>query len=512
MRIVIVEDEKKVREGMAAMIDSHTRHTVAAEAANGKDGLEIILKLRPDLVITDIRMPVLDGLEMIRALKEKNLSCHIIVLSGYSEFEYAKKAITYGVDEYLLKPLTASDIQNALRKVEDKMEQEILALKGTPESCLRDIIEGNTEPDLIELFEFQKNMKFLMAACYFGSMTKEYEDRVHEFFQYSKENFPDKHNGKENVSSNLHIYSFYQGNSRIYYALISGFDYLDEFEEEIYRKLVREYRGKSRHPLWACTHFSDSGKIYQCAEELKGYLDYGITAPGFPGWYTGHFAEECKWEQFKTPVQILQKIKSDICQEHMEEAGKNLDLLAEYLQGHSFRKEEIRQALIRCYFMVTGLLQDLDKKRFQKLQSYNLEHSLNQIMTWEEMKQNFGRIRDVLMQGSARRQDISNYIIVKVLNYIQEHYSEKIVLDEIAVQMGLTPEYLSTLFNREVKENFTVFLKKFRIDHAKRLLTGTDMKIYEVAQEVGYSDAKYFIKVFKEKEGISPGDYREMQH
>ena len=128
MRIVIVEDEKKVREGMAAMIASHTSHTVAAEAANGNDGLEKIIKLRPDLVITDIRMPVLDGLEMIRELRKKNLTCHIIVLSGYSEFEYAKKAITYGVDEYLLKPLTSSDIQHALYKIEEKMEQELLAL------------------------------------------------------------------------------------------------------------------------------------------------------------------------------------------------------------------------------------------------------------------------------------------------------------------------------------------------------------------------------------------------
>lgn len=501
MRIVIVEDEKKVREGMAAMIASHTSHTVAAEAANGNDGLEKIIKLRPDLVITDIRMPVLDGLEMIRELRKKNLTCHIIVLSGYSEFEYAKKAITYGVDEYLLKPLTSSDIQHALCKIEEKMEQELLALKGTPESCLRDIIEGSSEPDLMEIFGFEKNMKFLMTAGYLGSMSKEYEDRVQEFFQYSKVN-----------DLNLHISGCYQGNSRIFYALAGGFEHLEEYQEEIYRKLVREYQGKGRHPLWACIQFSDSGEISRCAEALKGYLDYGVTVCGFPGWYEEEYVKSCKWEPFKTPVKILSKIKSDICQEQMEEAGKNLDRFTEYLKEHSFRKEEVRQSMIRCYFMVSGLLQDLDKKRFQKLQSYNLEHTLNQILTWEEMKQNFGRIREVLVQGKARRQDISNYIIVKVLNYIQEHYREKIVLDEVAVQMGLTPEYLSTLFNREVKENFTVFLKKFRIDHAKRLLTGTDKKIYEVAQEVGYSDAKYFIKVFKEEEGISPGDYREMQH
>ena len=174
-------------------------------------------------------------------------------------------------------------------------------------------------------------------------------------------------------------------------------------------------------------------------------------------------------------------------------------------------KEEIRLSFLKNYFMILDLLLDLDKRRHQRLRNYNPERMLGEAMTWEELKGTYGNIREVLKQENTKRQDISNYIILKVIQYVRDHYKEKIVLEQVAEQMGVTPEYLSTLFNREVKENFSVFLKRFRISHAKRLLAGTQLKIYEVAQEVGYSDAKYFTRVFKEEEGISPGDYREMQ-
>ena len=102
-------------------------------------------------------------------------------------------------------------------------------------------------------------------------------------------------------------------------------------------------------------------------------------------------------------------------------------------------------------------------------------------------------------------------MILRAIDYIREHYQESVSLEEIAGTLDITPEYLSTLFNREMGENFSSFLKKFRISHAKRLLKETDKKIYEIASEVGYADPKYFNRVFKEVEGISPGDYRGLK-
>lgn len=106
------------------------------------------------------------------------------------------------------------------------------------------------------------------------------------------------------------------------------------------------------------------------------------------------------------------------------------------------------------------------------------------------------------------KEGISNYTINRTLEYIRIHYKEGISLEKTAEVLNITPEYLSMLFKREMGMNFSVFLKKFRISHAKRLLKTTDMKIYEVAQECGYSNSNYFTKVFKEVTGISPAEYR----
>ena len=124
MRILIVEDEIKIRRGLAGLIAKATDNEIVGEARNGREGLELILHTNPDLVITDVRMPEMDGLEMLQAMKERNLDVHCVILSGYSEFSYAKKAIGYGVDDYLLKPLAPEDILGLLKTIEEKREQE----------------------------------------------------------------------------------------------------------------------------------------------------------------------------------------------------------------------------------------------------------------------------------------------------------------------------------------------------------------------------------------------------
>ena len=123
MRIIIVEDEIKIREGMGKLIESLTDHIVLGEASDGEEGLDLVLRFKPDLVITDIRMPKMDGLEMIRRLYEQKIPVHAVILSGYSEFEYAKKAIQYGVDDYLLKPLAVDDVQDRIfhKRLDEKL-------------------------------------------------------------------------------------------------------------------------------------------------------------------------------------------------------------------------------------------------------------------------------------------------------------------------------------------------------------------------------------------------------
>ena len=155
-------------------------------------------------------------------------------------------------------------------------------------------------------------------------------------------------------------------------------------------------------------------------------------------------------------------------------------------------------------------IREIDGDAYSQLQSEDLITKCMEALTLREIEQTYRDGLAVLCNPQRNREDISNYTIKRAINYIREHYQEGISLEEVSGKLGITPEYLSTLFNREMGENFSAFLRKFRISHAKRLLKGTDMKVYEVAEAVGYTDSKYFARVFKDEIGISPVDYRQM--
>ena len=133
----------------------------------------------------------------------------------------------------------------------------------------------------------------------------------------------------------------------------------------------------------------------------------------------------------------------------------------------------------------------------------------DEMVTSGELEAVFRKAVEIIIESKDKKEDIRNYAIRRAINFIREHYNENISLDMLAERLEITPEYLSALFNKEVGINFSTFLKQFRISQAKRLLKGSDEKIYTIAQLVGYNDPKYFNRVFKDEVGMSPGDYRQ---
>ena len=164
MKIVVVEDEIRIREGICNLIHKmFSQHEIAGEAENGEEGLTLIRNLRPELVITDIRMESMDGLQMLTQLQAEGIKFKAIVLSAYSEFTYAQEAIKLGVNEYLLKPIVVSDFAQAIKSIERQMEEEKTdnpQILGDMENIMFGIIYGGMQPNE-ELYQFiQKNINF----------------------------------------------------------------------------------------------------------------------------------------------------------------------------------------------------------------------------------------------------------------------------------------------------------------------------------------------------------------
>lgn len=504
MRIVIVEDEIKIREGMGKLIESQTDHIVLSEAADGEEGLEMILRFKPDLVITDIRMPKMDGLEMIKELSDRKMPVHVVILTGYSEFEYAKRAIQYGVDDYLLKPLAADDVKEMLDKIEERIRKEQLT-NGTPELHIRNLILGGEK-------SLEKNLKILEDICgfpregeyelfegYIGSAAASYREEMEQSAEELKMRY-----------CGLRVNYIYMENLQKGYFVVQGDSAgIQAFEKSFYNRMILKYQNKEEKAIWTKKRFQRLEELKTVTLELDKRLSYGLVLKS-KGWLTVEDIKEYHPDPFEAPAEIYNRIRNALCQGDQEGLKKSGEDFLKYMQEGHFEAEDIRRAFVKSYYLIGDTLQEIDRSLYNHLKASNLLRNIEAAVTWHELENAYRDVIQVITGAKVKREDISNYIIKRAINYIREHYQEGLTQEEVSRELEITPEYLSTLFNREMGINFSTFLKQFRMSHAKRLLKGSDMKIYEVAKAAGYSDPKYFQRVFKEEVGVSPGEYRQM--
>ena len=510
MRILIVEDEVMIREGLAKLIKFHTGHTVIGEASNGQEGLNLAVRFKPQLVITDIRMPVMDGLQMIEKFHEMNLNIRAVILSGYSEFEYARKAIYYGVEDYLLKPLAAEDIVDVLERIEKKMEEEEQKNAGTPGQCIKELVYGGplTEEEdrrIRSICGFGMTSHYKLYLGYTGEAPIGYEEEIKEKWEQIKDQLP---------SITMHVASDKVRRQIICLAALpEGMDGEGDLvpcplRQAVERRIVRPYKQRSGRAVWAEVSAGRWEDIPAAARDAEALLKEAMPVTD-GGLLTRERMDRIQWKEFHFPADISMDIKNALCRGLPEDVGKSGELFIRYMEDGPYKEQEIRQAYLKAVYLLLDTIREIDGTAYTQMQNADLLSKCTEAVTLREMEQSYRDGLALLCSPRRMKEDISNYTIKRAINYIREHYKEGISLEEVAGRLGITPEYLSTLFNREMGENFSTFLRKFRISHAKRLLKGTDMKVYEIAEEVGYTDPKYFARVFKEELGISPGDYRQ---
>lgn len=499
MRVLIVEDEIRIRNGMANLIEHHTEHTVIGEAQNGQEGLEMALLYMPDLIITDIRMPVMDGLEMMRKLREQDGDWHFVILSGYSEFEYAKKAIQYGADDYLIKPLAPDDVMNLLDSIQQRIKKESLKKQEKPEHMLRNYLIEKEEIPVEKLQEtcgFKKNRGLQLVCAYVGNISQNDRNDCIDRMKRFQVSYPEEK-----------IYYFFMESTRELIVLVEETKW-EFLKNELEKKLLSR-KAKDKIWVWTTESMKNFTEFREKYEQLRKIYQYGLVLN------TGEVLDQEKAEQFISQDTVsFQKNKKAIhdafYQKDKKELGKEITIFLEEIDSVQMKPQEIREEYIQMMYFILNLTKENNSGIYEQILKLNPVQNIGNSVTRHEIKVIFSAISQILISNLDERQNISNYIILRAITYIRNHYQEGVSLEEVADSLDITPEYLSTLFNREMGENFTSFLKKFRMSHAKRLLRSTDKKISDIAFEVGYSDPKYFSRVFKTEEGISPGEYRTL--
>lgn len=500
MRILIVEDEIRIRKGLANLVEKHTEHTVVGQASNGQEGKEMALLYEPDLIITDIRMPVMDGLEMIKQLKEYGGEWRFVILSGYSEFEYAKRALQYGADDYLVKPLAPEDVMKLFDSVQERIKKERQKNQEKPEKILRNYLIEREDVSLEELkrvCDFRQKNELCLICAYVGNISKD-----------ARKNCIERIAGFQNKYKDERVVSFFTESTRELVILMDGKTstlLIKELEDKLLKR-----KENDKIWIWITTRVELGDNLRNKYEELKSMYEYALVLD------TDRILDEeeiNKWEEKKQDLspKYRMNVQNYFFKKDKENLEKEIKKFLNEMCHMQERPGKIKEQYIQMAYFLIGLAKEADSRIYNQVQDLNIIRNIGNSVTQKEIQELFLQIIVIFLNNMGEQNNVSNYVILRAIDYIRNHYQEGISLDAVAESLKITPEYLSTLFNREMGENFSAFLKKFRISHAKRLLRETDKKIYEIAEEVGYSDPKYFNRVFKEEEGISPGDFRTLK-
>lgn len=533
-RIMIVDDEEEIRLGIIKKIDWEANgFVVVGDAENGQDALEKAEKLQPDVIMTDIKMPFMDGLELGKKLVEIMPSTKIIVFSGCDDFEYAHKAIKINVIEYVLKPINSIELIEVLKRLKVQLDREydekrnleilykhyVESLPVIREQFLVGAIEGRiSENQWIEQSEklgIDFKAKYLSVALIHADGTLISKEETNNI-SIQKESALISISAKKIVDENMQNYCDFISFPYSDMVIVIG-----NFEEKedilLFIKGINEVC-KIYERIMGLTISAGVGYAYNNPSEIR--FSYRAAQS----------ALEYRFILGTGKAIYIDDVEPDnSIQLQFDEQEEQLMLNAIKISS----EEEIEMIIDKLFSKIEDLLLPFNKYRIylmeimtsllKLVQSYNLDISeifgenfncysyLDSFDSIHEAKKWFvTKAIKVNVYIKRERINSSMLLVEKAKQYIRENYSDyDLSVEKLCSKLHVSPTYFSTIFKRETEMNFVNFLTTVRLEQAVKLLNTTDDKTYIIADKVGYPEANYFSYVFKRKFGVSPSKYRK---
>lgn len=507
-KVLIVEDEKEKARGIAYLVEKYNPEcTPVLLAHDGREGYEKATEEQPDIILTDIRMPVMDGLEMIRALREVNFPAEFMVLSGYAEFSYAKKAIELGVRDFITKPVDEEELSKMLSKVckeiseRKKTENSLSKLNDDMRDyALRDFLTGGTDSQY-KVGEYLNQMGVSEEYGQYTCMVIEWDEALSDF------------SIEEGLtsSSETFFYGVKTGNAQL--AVVIGAKNMD-IEEK--KNLIRQYAMKEEQDRYHISvgigsSYEDYTKLPKAYEEARVALNYRIlkgssTAILFEELYDMDNRTDLLTE--KETEQLKERIdRFDQDGFHIALKGIFNRVLSENnLSLPELQKLSLNIVLIGLHNIPTAQLQlnEYFGKNLFTLKSIENFKTMEQLENW--IINMVSIMNEVMLKDSVpKKKDV----IVEAKEYIRKNYNQNITLNDISKKFYINPYYFSQLFKKKTGVTYQRYLMDYRVDRAKKLLGETELHIYEVCRLVGYSDVNHFNQIFERTEGMKPSEYRQ---
>lgn len=507
MKLFISDDEIDVREGIRYLLNwSELGFYICGEGKNGQDTLDQITKLLPDVVLLDIRMPKLSGLEVIKRAREQGFCGKFILLSGYSDFSYAQEAIRFGVTCYLTKPIDEDELEKAVLEAKESILNELDMQKK-----LLQYRDKARDSILLDILYNKANYSFL---DYHDMMLESYVYQVILYANYNQDSFQNTWDfaGILRLANRNHNSLDFLKQEHLNVIILKGDFALNRFQELVEHYISQPQKGSPLDSLFLTygkpvysvehIHISFEEAQYQMKrrffchfnQHVLGYMDLPkdlsmINANAFTeNLYPQQIANYIQSANRQMLHEVLDKLKEDLYYADLE-----VPILKHYLADILI---QVKSIITHIYGGTevpfpnnAAIISTIEEK-------YYLYEILNFFTLQFEMCMNVigSPTRDSVMEG--------------ILQYIQYNYQENLKLGTIAELFGYNSSYLGKVFNKATGKSFNSYIDEVRIKNSKKLLLNEEHKVYEIALLAGYTDVNYFHKKFKKYVGMSPAEFR----
>ena len=535
IKVFLVEDEMVIRRGIKNSIDWEKEgYIFCGEASDGELAYPMIIKEKPDILITDIRMPFMDGLELCKLVKKELPNIKILILSGYDEFDYAKEAIRLGVTEYLLKPISSGKLLEALngvsesirREKEDKdlvrkyMEEMRENTEHEKQKFFEQMIAGNLS--MADALETGKKYEMNLSAGMYNLLL--FRFTLGEENRKSGELLGEAEYAIEKLTERLeYVFEFQRGVEGWAFLLMAdNEEQMSERVKELSKDLEEIMKNYS-----TIAYFGGIGQPVARLRELEESFREAERA------LAARFTMELNRIISVEDIRMAQNVDTldDIEITSFGEIEKTRTMLEKFLNNGAedeidefvdvyiseLPEENLKSVLMRQYIIMDAyivMMSFCEKiegiEGEMQAQSEELKNSMKTIQTLEEIK---NYIRMLLKKIIGVRDTISGRrysdIIEIAKDQIRKTYmSDEISLNTIAAEVGMSPSYFSSIFSKEMGKTFVEYLTEIRMDRAKELLMCSSMKTSEIGYEVGYKDPHYFSYIFKKTQNCTPKEFR----
>lgn len=506
--VLIADDEAFVRGGLKYIIDwEDFGFCICGEAENGQEALDKIHSVHPDLILLDIRMPVLTGMELIEKARESGYTGEFIILSGYSDFQYAQTALKYGVSYYLTKPINEEKLKEAVtsvrEKIQTRMEQETSMhqyFKKAKSSILYELVNSPTFDATIPYHEFGLDAPIYQVILY--------EDYTPFYSSY---NFAEMLRGTN--PQNDYFEQFTHNNRKI--ILLKGFQALNHFKSclEHYKQGTQKGSPLDSVFLAVGRTVRKLSDIYESYQECQNMMERRFF---------------CEENQHVISHDDLPKNVETTPFSTSEHAEKYGSLLTKFIKSYNKRMmiqtlSELKEEMLTCPDQVVSLKHFLTDIFIQVKQNITLSYNhvkipLQPTALIIRTIENKYYLYEILSYFSDQFEmfinaiggNSSDSVLDDILYYIDHNYADSLKLETIAPMFGYNSSYLGKLFTQRMGKPFNNYLDEIRIQHSMDYLVSSQRKIYEIAALCGYKNVNYFHQKFKKVTGLSPAEYRKL--